>query len=73
MADAVPSSNPVPIDPPTATIVISPAVNWWRRPDSLFEERLVFAGPAFSDMGSSSYIRRQAFADRKTPGEFESG
>src|ERR1700723_881118 len=34
MAEAVPRSRPVPIEPPTATIVICPAVSWRRRPDS---------------------------------------
>jgi hypothetical protein len=34
MAAAVPRSNPVPIEPPTATIVICPAVSWWRSPNS---------------------------------------
>src|SRR5579872_3370428 len=30
-----PSKSPVPMEPPTATIAICPAVSWWRRPDSL--------------------------------------
>src|ERR1035438_4200297 len=34
IADAVPRSRPVPMEPPTATMVICPAVSWWRRPDS---------------------------------------
>src|ERR1035441_2741098 len=38
MADAVPRSRPVPMEPPTATIVICPAVSWWWRPDSLIGE-----------------------------------
>src|SRR5882672_516383 len=34
MAAAVPSRRPVPIEPPTATMVICPALSWWRRPVS---------------------------------------
>src|SRR5277367_3324190 len=34
IADAVPSSKPVPIEPPTATMVICPAVSSRWRPDS---------------------------------------
>ena len=49
MAAAVPSSNPVPIEPPTATMVIWPALSWWRSPDSEFE--------AGEDIGSYSYSR----------------
>src|ERR1700686_3407968 len=38
MAAAVPRRSPVPMEPPTATIVICPAVSWRRRPDSAFED-----------------------------------
>jgi hypothetical protein len=32
MAAAEPSNKPVPIEPPTATMAIWPALSWWRRP-----------------------------------------
>jgi len=42
MAAAVPNNSPVPIEPPTATMVICPALSWWRSPDSgLFEVGLL--------------------------------
>jgi len=53
MAGAVPKSRPVPIEPPTATIVIWPALSWWRRPDSETEagedmDRLLYQKPGES-------------------------
>src|SRR5882672_9057842 len=30
-----PSRRPVPMEPPTATMAICPAVSWWRSPSSL--------------------------------------
>jgi hypothetical protein len=53
----------VPMDPPTATMVICPAVSWWRRPDSTFAE------PEFAEgadiKGSYSYIRNRRVRRRK--------
>src|ERR1700693_2992512 len=40
MALAEPSSSPVPIEPPTATMAIWPAVSWWRSPCSSLRLRV---------------------------------
>src|SRR6266481_9707965 len=55
MAAAVPRRSPVPMEPPTATMVICPAVSWWRRPDSGFENSGFEDGAGMR--GSYSYIR----------------
>ena len=34
IAGAEPSKSPVPIEPPTATMAICPALSWWRSPCS---------------------------------------
>src|SRR5258708_38980027 len=34
MAAPEPRRRPVPMEPPTATMAICPAVSWWRRPSS---------------------------------------
>src|ERR1700686_3786494 len=38
MAAAEPSSSPVPIEPPTATMAIWPALSWWQSPLSCLLE-----------------------------------
>src|SRR2546426_1891700 len=59
MAAAVPSRRPVPIEPPTATMVICAALSWWRRPNSgsvAGEAMVVCTGKAMpASSGSSRY------------------
>src|SRR3981189_1366807 len=57
MAAAVPRRSPVPMEPPTATMVICPAVSWWRRPDSELADTGL-AEPAFCEgVGIGARIR----------------
>src|SRR2546425_5330705 len=58
MAAAVPSRRPVPIEPPTATMVICAALSWWRRPNSASvagDAMVVCTGKAMPGSGSSRY------------------
>ena len=54
IAAAEPSSSPVPIDPPTATIAICPAVSWRWRPSSCRVVSWLIRGAARSSAGCAS-------------------
>src|SRR5438105_15944137 len=56
-AAAEPSNSPVPIDPPTATIAIWPALSWWRSPSS----RLIFPATGKRDRISESSYAPQGY------------
>src|SRR5579863_766923 len=56
MAAAVPRRSPVPMEPPTATIVICPAVSWWRRPDSANSEGVGIRGLVLVYQNARGYV-----------------